>query len=223
MKRVKLSTIAAAAVAILCIGAAVAAQGQESRPQRRGRPDAGHGEFSRIDFKHMKSRQILDNIFSRKSVRRFTGEVVPQDTLTLLVKAGMAAPTGKNKQPWEFLAVNDSAKIALLAEKLGSFNGPIVKSAGAVIVVCGRPDVSHNWMLDCAAATENILLAAESMDLGAVWTASWPYEERMAATVSALGIPEGVVPLSVIPVGHPQGEQRIIDKWKPEKFHFNEW
>ncbi len=180
-------------------------------------------------YNSMQSKQILENIFSRKSVRHFTGKVVSKDDLTMVVKAGMAAPTGKNMQPWEFLAVNDPERIFAIAESMGKTNpmsartGAMIKEAGAVIVVCGRPDVSHNWMLDCAAATENILLAIESMGMGAVWTAAWPYEDRLAATTEAFGLPEDVVPLCVIPVGYPKYEKAPMDKWKPEKLHFDKW
>lgn len=181
------------------------------------------------EYKNMESKHVLENIFSRKSVRHFTGKVVSKDDLTMVVKAGMAAPTGKNMQPWEFLAVNDPERISAIAESMGKTNpmsartGAMIKEAGAVIVVCGRPDVSHNWMLDCAAATENILLAIESMGMGAVWTAAWPYEDRLAATTEAFGLPEDVVPLCVIPVGYPKYEKAPMDKWKPEKLHFDKW
>ncbi len=188
----------------------------------------GH-ERSDFNYKNMQRKLVLENIHSRKSVRHFTGAAVSAEDLAVMVKAGMAAPTGKNMQPWEFLAVNDPEKIAAVTEIMGKSNpmsirtGAMIKEAGAVIVVCGRPDVSHNWMLDCAAATENILLAAEAMGYGAVWTAAWPYEDRLSATAEAFGLPEGVVPLCVIPVGCPKTEKAPMDKWKPEKFHFNEW
>ncbi|HNX75275.1 MAG TPA: nitroreductase family protein [Candidatus Rifleibacterium sp.] len=167
----------------------------------------------------------LTTIYQRKSVRNFTGAEVSRDVLTELVKAGMAAPTARNRQPWQFVVVNDRAALNALAEKLPY--AKMLASSAAAIVVCGdlaiarAGDSESMWMLDCSAATQNILLAAESMGLGAVWTAAYPYAERIAAVNSVLLLPEHVVPLCVIPVGRPAGVDQPKDKWKPERLHWN--
>lgn len=163
----------------------------------------------------------LETIFSRKSVRNFTDQPVSNEDLTLLVKAGMAAPTGMNRQPWEFLIIQDKAKMVELSGKLPYTL--MMKEAQALIVVIGNPETSPYWYLDCSAAAQNILLAAESLGLGAVWTAGYPYEDRMDIIASTLSIPKPYRPLCTIPIGYPKGEQKPKDKWKEEKLHMNEW
>ncbi|MDD2583931.1 MAG: nitroreductase family protein [Bacteroidales bacterium] len=169
----------------------------------------------------MAQNPTLETIFSRKSVRSYTDEPVSNKDLTLLVKAGMAAPSGMNKQPWEFLVIKDRAKMVELSNKLPY--ALMMKDAQALIVVIGNPKTSAYWYLDCSAAAQNILLAAESIGLGAVWTAGYPYEDRMETIASELSIPKPYRPLCVIPIGYPKGEQTPKNKWKEEKLHMNKW
>lgn len=179
----------------------------------------------------------LDVIMTRTSIRSYTGDPVSQEQLETILKAGMAAPTAMNSQPWRFVVVTDKEKIATV---FGSgFRGEMFNNAGAVIVVCGestslrkpfgQPDAPESeqpnmfWFEDCSAAAENILLAAHSLGLGAVWTAGYPGMERVAPIAAALGIPEKVIPLCVIPVGVPAESPAPKDKWKPEYIHWNQW
>lgn len=175
----------------------------------------------------MEANPTLETIFERKSVRNFTDEPVAMAMLTELVRAGMAAPTARNSQPWQFVIVTDRKMLNDLGEALP--NARMLLGATAAIVVCGDMEraltgVSQDyWVQDCSAATQNILLAAESMGLGAVWTAAFPYEARMAPVRQALGLPAHIIPLNVIPIGHPIGEDQPKDKWDPERVHLNAW
>ena len=76
---------------------------------------------------------------------------------------------------------------------------------------------------NCSAAAENILLAAHALGLGAVWTAGYPAEERIAPIAAALGLPSNVKPLCIIPVGVPAENPEPKDKWKPENIHWEQW
>ncbi len=176
----------------------------------------------------MLNHPTLTTIFSRKSVRRYTGEAPTLDQLTLLVKAAMAAPTAVNRQPWEFIIVTDSARLAQLNERLP--HAKMITKAGAAIVVLGDKLRQHKgpdsdfWITDCSAAIQNILLAAEAIGLGAVWTAAYPDPERIAAVREVLGVKAmHLVPLAVIPVGHPTGEDQPKDKWDPTRVYLNEY
>lgn len=169
----------------------------------------------------MAQNATLETIFSRKSVRNYTDQPVSKENLVLLVKAAMAAPTGMNRQPWEFLVIEDKAKMVELSAKLPY--ALMMKDAQALIVVIGNPETSAYWFLDCSAAAQNILLAAESIGLGAVWTAGYPYEDRMNLIAEAFSIPSPYRPLCVIPIGYPKGEQKPKNKWKEEKLHMNKW
>lgn len=163
----------------------------------------------------------LETIFNRKSVRSYTDQPVSVDDLMLLVKAGMAAPTGMNRQPWEFFIIQDKELMSSLADKIPYAR--MLKEAQAAIVVMGNPEKSIYWYLDCSAAAQNILLAAESIGLGAVWTAGYPFEDRMETISKAIGIPKPFLPLCLIPIGYPKGEQTPKNKWDESKVHLNKW
>ena len=175
----------------------------------------------------MEKTSAIENILARKSVRAYTPKPVENGKVDLLVKAAMAAPTAVNKQPWAFIVIDDRAVLDKLAEEL-----PYAKMTAQVpmaIVVCG--DLSKSlygeedqyWMLDCSAATENLLLAAESMGLGAVWTAVYPETERMAKVRTVLSLPRHIVPFNLIPIGYPQHKEEAKDKFKEENIHYNKW
>ena len=171
------------------------------------------------------SASALDVIMTRTSIRAFTGEPVSKDQLETILKAGMAAPTGMNAQPWRFVVLTDQDKIK---EIFGTgFRSEMYTTAGAVIVVCGEAETDGRpnmfWYEDCSAAAENILLAAHALGLGAVWTAGYPAVDRTAPVSEALGIPSNVLPLCVIPMGVPAENPEPKDKWKPENIHWEKW
>ena len=172
---------------------------------------------------------VLDNIASRKSVRAYTDEPVSDADIETLLRAAMAAPSAMNRQPWEFIVVKDRACLDSLAGKLR--HAKMLAQAPLAIVVCAETMLTSSdgsqrenpyWEHDASAATENLLLAAEAIGLGAVWTAATD-DVRSAAVCEALGITGTVKPLCVVPVGHPAGEEQPKDKWNPEKIHYNRW
>ena len=171
-----------------------------------------------------RNQGALDNIFERKSVRSYTDQPVSQEQVETILKAAMAAPSGMNAQPWRFVVVREQATKDKLA--IG-FNKMIAK-APVVIVVCGKTTnklggTNNNWTADCAAVTENLLLAVEALGLGAVWTACYPYDERMNPTIEALGLPDNVKPYCIVPIGYPAGKDKPKDKWKPDNIHYEKW
>lgn len=174
-----------------------------------------------------KTTIILENIMGRKSVRNYTGEPVTKACLLALLKAGMAAPSARNRQPLAFVAVTERSILNALGEGL-----PFTKmlfTAGACIVVCGDSSVALQdgatdlWHQDAAAATENILLAAEAMRLGAVWSALYPMADREDHVRNLLKLPAAVQPFSIIPVGHPTGVDLPKDKFRGDKIHWDTW
>lgn len=173
------------------------------------------------------SLTTIDVIFSRKSVRHYTPELVSNEILSDIVKAGMAAPTANNKQPWSFIIITNRMTLNKLAESL-----PFAKMlffAPAAIVVCAVPALSGDEqsieysVIDCSAATQNILLAIEHYGLGGVWTAVYPREKRITNTRSVLGIPDDIIPFSIIPLGYSAVKDEPKDKWKPERIHWEKW
>lgn len=174
----------------------------------------------------MKIDDAIKVILNRKSVRSFMNLSVTNSQLELIIKAGMAAPSANNKQPWSFIAITERELLNQLGDKLPY--AKMLHEATAAIVVCGIPEKSGDspegyWVQDCSAATQNILLAIESMGLGSVWTGVYPRPDRITIVRNVLNIPEDVFPLNVIPIGYPKGEQKSKDKFKPESIHWQKW
>lgn len=175
-----------------------------------------------------RSEVVFQNILNRKSVRAYTDRAVSREQLDTLLRAAMAAPTGRDMRPWKFVVIDDKEALAALSEQLPY--AKMLPEAAAAIVVCGDLSVtddkgqpSTNWTFDCSAATENLLLAAEAMGLGAVWTGVYPYEERQTAVSQALQLPEHIIPLNLIPIGYPKGDPQPKDKYNADNVHFNGW
>ena len=159
----------------------------------------------------------LDNILTRTSVRDYTEQPVEPQKVEYLLRAGMAAPTAVNKQPWHFVVLDTRETIDRLAG--ANPRAGMLKRAPLAIVVCGNMQKAlegkgqEYWIQDCSAATENILLAAHALGLGAVWTGTYPMDDRVKATREALALPDHIVPLCTIVIGYPKGEQHPKDKW----------
>ena len=172
-----------------------------------------------------EAQVAINNIMTRTSIRQYTDETVSKADIETMLRAGMAAPTAVNRQPWHFVAVTDKAKLAELAGRRGG----MIKQAGVAIVVCGNMDKAMQgpgqafWVQDCSAATENILLAANAIGLGAVWTGCYPMDDRVAEVSKTLKLPKTIVPLCVIAIGHPAEQPAPKDKWKPENVSYNEF
>lgn len=166
-------------------------------------------------------RETIETILSRKSVRDYTNRPVEQEKVDLLLRAGMAAPSGRDLRPWELVVVNDRGVLDSLASALPY--AKMLAKAPMAMIVCGDTTRSSYWYLDCSAAAENILLTAEALGLGAVWTAAYPYRDRMAAVAGCTGLPAQVLPLTVIPIGYPQGVHTPKDKFDTTRIHYNKW
>ena len=170
---------------------------------------------------------MLETIMTRTSIRQYTDQPVEKEKIEAMLRAGMAAPTAVNAQPWHFVVVSDKAKLGELAA--ANPRAGMLKSAPLAIVVCGDMTKAMEgkgrqfWIQDCSAATENILLAAHAQGLGAVWTALYPMEERMQPVSEALKLPDTLIPLCTVVIGYPAEQPEPKDKWKPENVSYNEF
>jgi nitroreductase len=165
-------------------------------------------------------------IMTRRSIRDYTSHPVPEELVKLLVEAGMCAPSAFGERSSNFIVINDR-KILDAIYQLNTKSLQI-KKATVAIIVCGDTDKEKfpgkgYWQLDGAVAAENILLAAHSVGLGAVWTAIYPYEDRMAAVKKLLDMPETVQPLCIIPIGYPAEKKFRENRFDPARFHQNKW
>lgn len=174
-----------------------------------------------------KEEAVLSNIATRTSIRDYQHKAVEKEKVEKMLRAGMAAPTAMNKQPWHFVVV-DSRQVL---DALSSANphATMLKKAPLAIVVCGDMDKTIDgggrdfWIQDCSAVTENILLAAHAMGLGAVWTGVYPAEDRCQAISKVLGLPETIIPLSCIVIGYPGENPQPKDKFKEDNISYNRY
>lgn len=169
---------------------------------------------------------VLENIHNRKSVRQYTSEPVSEEYVEIMLRAAMAAPTAINYQPWRFVVVSERAELDAMADVLPF--AKMLRQAPLAIVVCGQTTWMEGqenpyWQQDCSAATQNLLLAAEALGLGAVWTGVYPDQERASKLSALLNLPENVQPLCAVPIGHHDGSTKPRDKWKPENIHYGKW
>lgn len=169
---------------------------------------------------------VIENIMTRTSIRQFTDQPVAKDTLDLIVKAGMAAPSAMNAQPWAFVVVTEKSVLDSLNVKHSHAN---LKTATAAIIVCGNLNKvkegpgQEYWVQDCSAATENILLAAHACGIGAVWCGVYPIEERVKDISEVLGLPENIIPLNIITMGYPAENPEPKDKFNTDNIHYQKW
>jgi len=143
--------------------------------------------------------------------------------VTELLKAAMSAPTAGN-QPWHFVVIRDRTTL----DSITDFHphAEMLKQASVAISISGDPTVETlkgRWLLDCAAATENILIAANALGLGACWVGIYPVEERIKALRGLLGMPDHVVPLSMVSLGHPAEKKDPPARFKAERIHYDKW
>jgi nitroreductase len=167
------------------------------------------------------SRELVQPIFARRSIRRYTTEPVSEEDIKTLLEAAMAAPSAANSQPWHFVVVTDRETLDSLA-RVHPY-GKMLFQAPLCIAVCGDPARSDHWVQDCSAATENLLLAAVALGLGAVWLGVHPKEERIVAIRRVLGIPANIIPLSLIPIGHPAEEKPPRTQYSEARVHREQW
>ncbi|MDE6753702.1 MAG: nitroreductase family protein [Muribaculaceae bacterium] len=169
----------------------------------------------------------FDDIMSRTSVRAYSDKDVTAEQVDTLLKAAMAAPTAGNKQPWRFVVIRNKEVLTFISEEFGSMK--MMKEAKVAIVVCGDVTATFPgegqdyWIEDTSAATENLLLAAHSIGLGAVWCGIYPMKDRVKIFSEMLHLPKEILPLGCIAIGYPEGETIPKDKWKPENVHYESW
>ncbi len=168
---------------------------------------------------------VLDNIATRTSVRDYEARPVEKEKIEKMLRAAMAAPTAMNKQPWHFVVVDQRNVLDALAG--ANPYAKMLKKAPLAIVVCGNTDKMIEgggrdfWIQDASAATENLLLAAHAMGLGAVWTGAYPSEERCISISKVLSLSDNLIPLNMIVVGYPAEQPQPKQKFKEENISYN--
>jgi nitroreductase len=168
------------------------------------------------------TRDLIQTIFARRSIRSYAADLVKATHVETLLETAMAAPSASNLKPWHFIVVADRQRLDTLAEVHP--HGKMLFEAPLCIAVCGAPAISARyWVQDCSAATENLLLAAVALGLGAVWLGVYPRDERVQAIRKILEIPESIVPLNLVAIGHPGEEKEARTQYDPARVHYERW
>lgn len=168
------------------------------------------------------TKELIETIFARRSIRKYTTESVSQKDTKTMLEAAMAAPSASNRKPWHFIVVTDRQ----ILNKLASAHpyGKMLLEAPLCIAVCGDKTISPRyWVQDCSAAAENLLLAAAALGLGAVWLGVHPRESRIGPIRKVLNIPETIVPLNLISIGHPAEEREPRTQYDELRVHREYW
>jgi len=166
----------------------------------------------------------LDAIHTRRSIRKYRPETVDEELVRKLLAAAMQAPGARNQQPWHFIVIDDRATLDAIPGIMP--NASMAAEAPLGIIVCGDLDLELTegyWVLDCAAAVENMLLAAHALGLGACWCGVYPREPRMEGLRKLLGLPKKVVAHSLVVIGHPAEKVPPQNRFLPERVRRNRW
>lgn len=167
--------------------------------------------------------EAIEAIMGRRSIRKYTDKKIPEETITKLLKAAMNAPSAHNKQPWHFIVVDDKETMLKVPEY--HQYSKMLEGASHAIVVLGDNDIQTTdfWIHDTSAATENILLAAHALGLGAVWLGVHPNPVLIEGTKKLFKVPDYVTPLGIISLGYPEEQKPPRENYNPERVHRNKW
>ena len=175
---------------------------------------------------------LYQGLLTRRSVRKYTGEKIPHDVLEEIIKAAQYAPSAHNKQPWEFLVIEDKETLAGLrnVQRWTSF----AKDAACVVIVCGDVERSFNrskedekWSfidVDCAIATQSLMLAAWAKGIGSCYCGAAPMQRVVDALRERLNLPANIRPFAIVPLGYPaETPKQPDDRYNPDKIHWGKW
>jgi nitroreductase len=200
---------------------------QEAIPvaDRRAKGQSALGNAPYQFIAHRRSNMdTLEAIRTRRSVRKYQDRPVSEELVRTLLEAAMSAPSARNGRPWQFVLIDDRKMLSEVARI--NPNAQMASRAPLAILVCGdlREEKSPGyWVVDCAAATENILLAAHALGLGAVWTGVYPREERIEGLRRLVELPNEITPHSLVVLGYPAERPAPQERYQPERVHRNRW
>jgi nitroreductase len=166
----------------------------------------------------------MDPVLSRRSVREYTDQPVSEETVRTLLRAAMAAPSAEDQRPWHFVVIRDH-EIRAKIPQVHRF-AHMISRAPVALLICGdetRQKQRGFWVQDCAAATENILIEAQQLGLGAVWLGVYPVEGRVQGFRRLLNIPDHVVPFALVVVGYPAKRKKPVDRYDASRVHQDSW
>lgn len=172
--------------------------------------------------------EVLQTIINRRSIRKYVDQQISEEQVKWMLRAAMNAPSAGNEQPWDFLVITDRDKLKKVPE-FHPYSKMLPGAALAILVVADlarakyEGELQQLWIQDCSAATQNILLVAHSLGLGAVWLAVYPDPPRLNGMRALFNIPEEMVPFSIISIGYPAELKQAVDRYDETRIHREIW
>lgn len=166
----------------------------------------------------------IDTIYDRRSIRTYLDKSVNPDLIQEILKAGMFAPSGYNRQPWHFVVFDDKSKIQAIKDMHPYASS--LATAPICIMVCGDTEkelAPGFYQVDCSAAIENMLLAAKSLGLDTCWMGIYPWEDVMANFTKTYSLPEHIKPFALISLGYGASKIERPNRIDGTKVHYNKW
>jgi nitroreductase len=167
----------------------------------------------------------MEAIKKRRSIRKYTNQAVSDEQIKILLEAAMSAPSAGNEQPWHFIVIKERH----LLDEVPKYHpySSMLKQAPVAVLVCADTKLNkYNmdyWVQDCAAATENLLVAVAAQGLGAVWLGVYPGQERVAGLRQLFNVPEEVIPFALVPIGYPAEYKDPENRYREDRIHLNRW
>jgi nitroreductase len=166
----------------------------------------------------------LSAVLSRRSIRQFTGRAISYTEIVQLLRAAMSAPSAGNEQPWKFVVIDD--KDILLRASVADQGMQVISEGAAAILICAEPRLTKYrgyWPEECAAATQNILIAAHILGLGSLWLGIYPVGYRMRRIRKILHLPRRIIPFAFVSLGYASEKKPPSDRFDPHRIHLNCW
>ena len=172
--------------------------------------------------------EAYENIMSRRSIRKFTDRHIDDETLYKILDAAMTAPSCACRRDWSFIVVRDRETLGRMADANGRPAEPL-RGCDVGILICGDVEKAFApapdyWIIDSAIAGENMILAAHALGIGSVWLGTWPQMDRVENQKKLFGLPDTVIPHSIIAFGYPDDKGQDKKRGYEEScVHFEKW
>ncbi len=163
-------------------------------------------------------------LHTRRSIRKFNDDPVEDLKLEEIMAAGMMAPSAGNEQPWHFLLLRDRRLLKAISKN--HLFATAVEKAPVAILVCADLTLDRYegfWVQDCAAATQNMLLAAHALGLASVWVGLYPRSQRLSDIRALIQLPDHIIPFSLLPIGYPAEEKNMEIRFDQSRLHYDQW
>ena len=168
--------------------------------------------------------EAIEAILTRRSIRKYSEKEISPERIKQLLEAAMQAPSANNCQPWHFVIISDKKTLTAIREFHPG--AQMLNEASCAILICGYLKLQSYktyWAVDCGAATQNLLIAAHAIGLGAVWLGVYPRDERMNPIKKLFNLPENIQPFALVSIGYPAEEKEMVYRYKPERVHYEKW